>query len=202
MPSPNSATLTYTSRIRVFGHIASISTVYQASRPLRSQLRPCHRNRFLAVCWLMVLAPRTRLPRALWSIAFSIASRSKPGCVAKCWSSAAITASGRCGEICARSRQSWATRKSQSPWRQASPWRASMKAEVGGSTKRSTATCSTLAASHSSGSHSSQRQRRRRGRVSMVSGMALPLSGCARGNDNAPATPARFRAWIPNPPRN
>ena len=40
------------------------STVNQASRPLRTQLRPFHRNRFLATCCEMVLAPRAR-PAAL-----------------------------------------------------------------------------------------------------------------------------------------
>ena len=85
--------LAYTSRMRDFGQSASISTVYQASRPLRAQRvtrwLPCQRNRFLATCWLIVLAPRRRVtgrPRfsarstifRLWTRAFSIASRSKP----------------------------------------------------------------------------------------------------------------------------
>src|SRR3546814_17334788 len=101
MPSPNSATFAYTSRIRVFGHNASISTVYQASTPLRTQrdarLSPLHRNRFLATCWLIVLAPRIRPPRALLARDFSMAAKSTPPLRGKAWHQAAIHINGRLG---------------------------------------------------------------------------------------------------------
>src|SRR3546814_14110377 len=115
MPSPNSATFAYTSRIRVFGHSASISTVYQASTPLRTQrdarLSPLHRNRFLATCWLLVLAPRIRPPLALLARAFSMASKSNTPWGGKSWFSAAIIDNGRSeergvGEECGRTGES------------------------------------------------------------------------------------------------
>jgi hypothetical protein len=110
--------------MRRFGHSVSISAVYQTSRPLRSQRvgpLPCQRNRFLAVCWLIVLAPRmprTGRPRisarawtrSLWARALAIASKSKPWWFGKFWSSAATSASGSERDIRSRLRQSWAMR--------------------------------------------------------------------------------------------
>ena len=46
--------------IRRFGQKTSISTVKPASSPLRSQVRPGHRNTFFATCWLIVDPPRIR----------------------------------------------------------------------------------------------------------------------------------------------
>ena len=80
---PNSAMFRYTSRMRCFGHSVSISTVKYASRPLRTQLCPGHRNRFFATCCEIVLAPRTRRPRSRSSSASLIDFRSKPWCVGK-----------------------------------------------------------------------------------------------------------------------
>ena len=56
-----------------------------------------------AVCWLMVLPPRTLRPRALFLRAFWIAFRSKPKCSEKFWSSAATSATGRAAAMPAAS---------------------------------------------------------------------------------------------------
>ncbi len=79
---------------------SSIHPVNHTSRPLRTQLRPGQRKRFLAVCWEMVLAPRGFRFRFSESfIALSMASRSNPQWLTKFWSSEAMTASWRFGDI-------------------------------------------------------------------------------------------------------
>lgn len=96
--------------MRSLVHNASISTVNQASRTLRNLLRPGQRNTFLAVCWLMVLAPFTFLPGSFSQSRSAnsrqenpgsfmpserlICSVEKPLCVMKRWSSLLITANG------------------------------------------------------------------------------------------------------------
>lgn len=55
----------YSSRMRALESSASFQRSSHASSPLRSQLRPGQRNRFFAVCWVMMLAPRTPSPQAL-----------------------------------------------------------------------------------------------------------------------------------------
>ena len=85
--------------IRSFDQNNSIKKVKYTSNPFRTHEDLGHRNTFLAVCWLMVLAPRFRL-RVLFSfIAFLISTKSNPLCSAKRLSSEAITAIGRLGDI-------------------------------------------------------------------------------------------------------
>ena len=87
-PMPTSAaplTTTDTTDTTDVSTSSSSSTVYQASSPLRSHERPCHRNRFLAVCCVSVEAPCTRprrrfSGRALNSRARRISCQSKPWC--------------------------------------------------------------------------------------------------------------------------
>lgn len=141
----------YTSRMRCFGQSTSISTVYQASSPLRSQLRPSQRNRFFATCWLMVLAPRIGRPRALFCSALSMASRSKPACSGNRWSSAATRAIGNSGERASQSTQSYRKLKSASSFPKACQRRSSMKALVGGSMTRRASTCRAVTATKSTG---------------------------------------------------
>src|SRR6476659_10047578 len=50
IPSPISATFIYTSRILLLPHIFSIIKVKYTSSPFLSQLRPCHKKTFFAVC--------------------------------------------------------------------------------------------------------------------------------------------------------
>jgi hypothetical protein len=64
--------------MRSFGHMLSIMIVSMASRPLRTKLRPDHRNRFFATCWVMVLAPRSLWPRSCARTASRIDLKSKP----------------------------------------------------------------------------------------------------------------------------
>src|SRR3546814_10663021 len=78
--------------IRCLLQSSSISTVNHASRPLRTQDRPCHKKAFLAVCWLIVEPPRSLRPCRLRSTALPIASRSKPQWLQKREFSAAIAA--------------------------------------------------------------------------------------------------------------
>ena len=68
----------YTSRMRDLSQPSSINRVNQASIPLRRKLRSLHMKRFLAVCWLRVLAPRTRPLCWLCLRAELMASMSKP----------------------------------------------------------------------------------------------------------------------------
>src|SRR5690606_36000018 len=107
------------------------------------------------------------------------ASRSNPECVAKFWSSAAISATGNDGAIASRSRQSCARRKPPCPCTQPSTWRMAIKLENGGSTNRSVATCSTVNSSSHSGSVSSRRSQRRRGRAGAVPGARSTCKACA-----------------------
>lgn len=74
----------------------SIRKVKYTSNPFRTQLRAGKRKTFLAVCWLIVLAPFILLPLclSLYSPAFLMALKSNPKCSSKFWSSAAIAASG------------------------------------------------------------------------------------------------------------
>ena len=44
--------------MRRFGSTRSIHTASGNSSALRTKLRPGHRNRFLAICWVMVEPPR------------------------------------------------------------------------------------------------------------------------------------------------
>src|SRR5258705_358164 len=60
MPGPHSATFRYSSRIRSFESASSRRSAVTASFSLRSGLREEERYRFLASCWVMVLAPRSR----------------------------------------------------------------------------------------------------------------------------------------------
>src|SRR5207245_10703905 len=60
MPGPHSATLRYSSRIRSFDSASSSRRAVTASFTLRIGLRDEERYRFLASCWVMVLAPRRR----------------------------------------------------------------------------------------------------------------------------------------------
>src|SRR5687768_16341759 len=123
--------------------MSSIQTVNQASSPLRSQVWPGHRNRFLATCWLMVLAPRSRLPRPASVIAFSICSKSKPTWTRNFWSSAAITATAAWGEIRAHGTHSWrCANGGDVPAAIRSPI---MKAVTGTGSQRSAATARMLA---------------------------------------------------------
>ncbi len=79
----------------------------QTSAPFRVQDRLFQRKRFLAVCWETVEAPRfLRLCSLCW-MAFSMASQSKPKWSGKFWSSAAITAAPRLGEMSSRGTQVW-----------------------------------------------------------------------------------------------
>jgi hypothetical protein len=64
--------------MRRLGQVISSSAVKYTSRALRTKLRPLHRNRFFAVCWLIVLAPRRRSPSSASSIASRMACTSKP----------------------------------------------------------------------------------------------------------------------------
>src|SRR5690606_22050480 len=86
-----------------------------ASRALRVQPRSGHRKRFLAVCCVMVLAPSLRLPRLLTSTADRIAFKSNPQCSKKRWSSDAITASARRGEILSSGVQDFRSAGSRPP---------------------------------------------------------------------------------------
>jgi hypothetical protein len=99
-PSPHSAKLRYSSRMRRLGMVVSSIHVINASCPFRSHERLPDRNRFLASCWLMVEAPATIFPRrSLRAMACWIASQSKPSWSRKRASSAATTARFRCGEM-------------------------------------------------------------------------------------------------------
>ena len=64
--------------IRRFGQIASIPSANPASNDLRTKLRPFHRNRFFAVCWVMVLAPRKPWPARYSASALRMALKSTP----------------------------------------------------------------------------------------------------------------------------
>ena len=79
-----------------------------SSRPLRMNCRPSHRNRFLAVCIGMVLAPRTGSSSSLSTPSMTPWSsiQSTPLCSQKRASSEAITARGRLGDIWSRLTQS------------------------------------------------------------------------------------------------
>ena len=96
--------------MRFLLQIVSIKKVKYTSRPLRSQARLGHNNTSLAVSWLMVLAPRWRMWGLLYLYACSIASKSKPPCYRKSWSSAHTTASCKCGEIFSNETQSFSQR--------------------------------------------------------------------------------------------
>ena len=81
MPLPISMIFKYTSMILFLVHNTSRQMVTYISNPLRIQLRLGVKNKFLAVCWLMVLAPLSFLPPFMErSIAFCICSKSKPKC--------------------------------------------------------------------------------------------------------------------------
>src|SRR2546422_6472928 len=60
MPGPHSATFRYSSRIRSFESVSSSRRAVTASFTLRIGLREEERYRFLATCWVIVLAPRRR----------------------------------------------------------------------------------------------------------------------------------------------
>jgi hypothetical protein len=75
-------------------------TVMRASCPFRHGVRSAERKRFFASCCEMVEAPITTLPsRRFFSIAFSMASQSKPSWSTKRASSAATIARFRWLEI-------------------------------------------------------------------------------------------------------
>src|SRR5690625_2724479 len=186
--------------MRCLGHISSISTVYQASRPLRTQLRPLHRNTFFAVCWLMVLAPRRRPPRACCSRAFSIASRSKPRCSAKRWSSAAIAASGNAGAIRSRSRHWYRSRKSSSPSSHAESRAPDLTIDNGGSTNRSVATCTTLSSTSATGSISKRRSQRRHPRWRLMDASAACTPGLPSPYSTLPVFSVDAATIIAAPP--
>lgn len=85
----------------------SISAVNQTSRPFRNQLLPSHKKAFLAVCWLMVLAPRLSSWVRLYSMAACMALKSNPLWVRKFWSSLHTAASCRLLGISSRETQSF-----------------------------------------------------------------------------------------------
>ena len=85
--------------------IFSIRTVKYASTPFRSHVWEGQQKTFLAVCWLIVLAPRMRVPLRRSSNAFRISVWSKPLWSKNRWSSLATTAFAISGEISSRLRQ-------------------------------------------------------------------------------------------------
>ena len=83
--------------MRALDHSASICGVSSVSAALRGQLRLCHRKAFLAVCWVMVDAPRDD-PDAT---TLRISTMSNPQWLQKFASSAATTARRMTGAISA-----------------------------------------------------------------------------------------------------
>ena len=139
MPSPISIELRYTSIIRCLLHISSISAVKYISKPFLIHERPGHRNTFLAVCWLIVLAPIFFPPLMFCLAAFWMAAKSNPWCNKKRWSSLPITATGRCGEIFSIETQWWCMVRLL-PSSSCSPQRMNINGVKNTGTKRNTTT--------------------------------------------------------------
>ena len=145
--------------MRCLGSSTSSCKVNHASSALRGQLRPDQRNRFLANCWLSVLAPRRLPPCALCLTAAAIALTSKPQCAAKRWSSAAITAIFRASGSSSQSRH-WRCKARLRPASRASKARSIINKLPGGSIQRRANTARALTSSRRPKSLPSRRSRR------------------------------------------
>ena len=66
---------------------------------MRTKLRPCHRNRFFATCWVMVDTPLASLMSSTSSIRSRISFQSTPPWLQKRPSSDAITVTGSDGAM-------------------------------------------------------------------------------------------------------
>ena len=125
--------------IRCLLHISSIRAVKYISNPFLIHERPGQRNTFLAVCWLMVLAPSFFPPCILRLAAFCMASKSNPWCNKNRWSSLAITATGKWGEILSNETQWWCMVR-LFPSANCSPQRINIRGVKNTGTKRKTTT--------------------------------------------------------------
>ena len=70
---------------------------------MRTKLRPGHRNRFFATCWVMVEPPRATSPSSASSITSRSASQSMPRWLQNLASSEATTERGSAGEMAPKS---------------------------------------------------------------------------------------------------